>query len=102
MFIDIKWIYIQSIDERDIQRPINTCPYGLSYGDGFIYRRMVSYGLQFFQSDNCEVQDSTLFILAQALTYTGAVIGITEYVRGEFKNFRKEMRNSTEPPTEEE
>ena len=47
--------------------------------------------INFFVSPIGELSDSTLWILAQALTYTGSVIGICQFVKTEInKSIGKE------------
>lgn len=40
-----------------------------------------------------EVDDSVLWILGQALLYTGAVVGITQHYSTELRHFKREIAN---------
>lgn len=48
----------------------------------------------FFMPPQGEVSSSALFILGEALSFSGAVIGISFHYRGELENFKSEVRRT--------
>ena len=50
-------------------------------------------GIGFFLPPQGEVSNSVLWILGQALLFTGAVIGIAQYYQGQLKEFKDSVMN---------
>lgn len=55
--------------------------------------------INFFYPPIGFIADGTLWVLGQGLLYTGAVIGITQYTKGQIKKIRHSVGL---PPEEEE
>lgn len=47
--------------------------------------------VNFFVSPIGVVEDSTLWVLGQGLLYTGSVIGITQYTKGELSKIKRQV-----------
>jgi hypothetical protein len=60
----------------------------LSFVCGWIFT-----GIGFFMPPQGEVSNSVLWILGQALLFTGAVIGIAQYYQGQLNDFKDSVMN---------
>lgn len=57
--------------------------------------------VNFFLAPIGEVADATLWILGEALSYTGAVVGLTCYAKGEIKKIKHQLNIENEEDTEQ-